>query len=75
MPTTNPRVHVTFDSTMYNALNGLAGSTKRSVSNVVRDLVYEAMELHEDLALAKLADQRMRGKPKLIKLDKIDWGD
>lgn len=75
VPTTHPRVNVTFDDATYNALHGLADSRRQSVSNVVRELVFQAMELFEDLELAKIAEERLRGKPKLIDLDDFDWGD
>ncbi len=58
MPTKNPRVNVVLDVQLYAAVSELAENHGVSMSMIMRDLVREAMEIREDVALAQIADQR-----------------
>lgn len=58
MPTKNPRVNVVLDTQLYVAVSELAKGHGVSMSMIMRDLVKEAMEIREDVALAQIADQR-----------------
>ncbi len=58
MPTKNPRVNVVLDEQLYDAVSELSQGYGVSMSMVMRDLVREAVEIREDLALAQIADQR-----------------
>jgi len=59
MPARNPRVSVVLERPLYERLQALAQEGV-SVSSVVRDLIREALEIEEDLALAQLAEDRER---------------
>jgi hypothetical protein len=58
MPTANPRIQVMLDTDTGNLLTTLAATEKRSVSSLAADLIREALELHEDMALSKHGDDR-----------------
>jgi hypothetical protein len=58
MPTKNARVNVVMEEPLYRAVGQLAKERGLSMSMVVRDLVKEAIELREDLALAIFAGGR-----------------
>ncbi len=65
MTTTNPRLNVTFDRETALILQTISKEEERSISNVIKHLVLEALELHEDMALSKLAHKRASKKQKL----------
>ena len=58
MPATNPRVNVVLESPLFQAVARLARKEGVSLSLKVRDLVREAVELHEDQYLASVAAER-----------------
>ena len=58
MPTKNARINVVMEKTLYSAVSELAKKQGLSMSLTVRDLVREAIELREDLTLARFAEQR-----------------
>jgi hypothetical protein len=58
MPTKNPRINVVLDKTLYKSVRSLARKDRVSLSTKVRDLLKEALELHEDLDLVAIAEQR-----------------
>jgi predicted DNA-binding protein len=58
VPTKNARVNVVMEKGLYGAVSMLAKESGLSMSMAVRDLVKEAIELREDLALAQFAEQR-----------------
>ncbi|MBI3794145.1 MAG: toxin-antitoxin system, antitoxin component [Nitrospinae bacterium] len=58
MPTTNPRINVVLEKPVYEGVARLAKRDGVSLSLKVRDLVREAMETDEDVALAKVAEKR-----------------
>lgn len=57
MPTKNPRINVTFEEMTINFLSQLAYKERKSLAAVVRDLVLEALDAHEDLYLSKIAEK------------------
>jgi hypothetical protein len=59
MPTKNPRVNIVVEPRLYNVMHDLATSRGVSMSSIARDLILEAINLREDVALAALADTRM----------------
>jgi hypothetical protein len=59
VPTTLPRVNVPFERPIYELLEEISKSEKTSLSQVVAGLVKTALELAEDLALAKEAQKRL----------------
>ncbi|MBM4421695.1 MAG: hypothetical protein FJ034_08990 [Chloroflexi bacterium] len=60
MPTKNPRVNVVLERPLYDALGRAARREGSSLSTKARDLLREALEAHEDLALAEIAEARAR---------------
>jgi hypothetical protein len=60
VPTKNPRVNIVVEPPLYSAMQDLAESEGVSVSTVARDLIREAIDLREDVALATLADTRVK---------------
>lgn len=58
MPAKNPRINVVLEKPLYQAVERLAVREGVSLSHKVRDLVKEALEIEEDLALAALAEKR-----------------
>jgi len=59
MPTKNQRVNIVIEPPLYRALHDLATSEGVSMSAIARDLIREALNLREDVALAAVADTRM----------------
>lgn len=60
MPTKNPRINLVLEKSLYRQIQRLAKSEGVSLSLKVRDLIKEALEAHEDIALAKVAEERER---------------
>ncbi len=60
MPAKNPRVIAVLGRPLYDALSRLARREGMSLSLKARDLLREALEVHEDVALARIAEQRER---------------
>jgi transcriptional antiterminator Rof (Rho-off) len=60
MPAKNPRVNVVLERPVYDALGRLARRDGTSLSAKARDLLREALELHEDVGLARIGEERER---------------
>ncbi|MBI4633824.1 MAG: antitoxin, RHH family protein [Deltaproteobacteria bacterium] len=60
MPTKNPRLNIVVEPPLYRAMQDFATSEGVSMSTVARDLIREAIDLREDVALAALADTRIK---------------
>jgi hypothetical protein len=58
MPTQNPRINVVLDDNLYQSVRFLAEKDSVSLSAKIRDLVKEALEVQEDIALAAIAEKR-----------------
>jgi hypothetical protein len=58
MPAKNPRINVVLEKPLYNSVHHLAEKDGVSLSLKVRDLIKEALEIHEDEALSRFADHR-----------------
>lgn len=73
MPTKNPRVNVVLEKPLYNTIEHLAKKDGVSMSLKMRDLVREALELEEDIALSKFAEEREHtfNKTKALKHDEV----
>jgi predicted DNA-binding protein len=57
MSTKNPRINVTFEESTAGFLSTLAKQKHQSVASLVRELALEALEMHEDLYLSKIAEE------------------
>ena len=58
MPAQNPRINVVLDNSLYQNVQLLAEKDNVSLSSKVRDLLKEALEIHEDMALSAFAEKR-----------------
>jgi U3 small nucleolar RNA-associated protein 14 len=58
MPTKNPRINVALEKPIYSMIEKIAKEKGISMSMVTRDLVREALEIHEDAVLAEFAEER-----------------
>jgi len=58
MPTKNPRINVAVDNELYRTIQALSRKRGVSMSMVARDLIREAVDIEEDLALADFAAER-----------------
>lgn len=64
MPTKNPRVNVVLNPRIYADVQTLSEARGLSMSSIVEDLVEEALEIQEDIALTALADKRKKSLKK-----------
>jgi len=60
MPSQNPRINVVLDNFLYQNVRLLAERDDVSLSAKVRDLLKEALEIQEDIALSAFAEKRER---------------
>jgi len=58
MPTTNPRLNITFQPETVLLLARLAKSEQKSVARLTKELVLDALDRREDVALSLLAERR-----------------
>jgi predicted DNA-binding protein len=72
MPTKNPRVNIVIEPPLYGIMCDLATSGGVSLSTLARDLIREAIDLREDVALAALADKRMKTFDRKVALSHKD---
>lgn len=59
MPTVLPRVNVAFDPSTFEILEEISKAEHASLSHIVSKLVRYALELAEDLAIVKTAEDRL----------------
>ncbi len=63
MPTKNPRVNITLEDSSMESLDSLAKHQNKSVAGLAKELLLEALERHEDLALSTVAEERDSDEP------------
>jgi hypothetical protein len=66
MPTKKPRFNITFNPEEVAILSTLAKQELKSVSCIAKELMWEALERREDMALSRLADARMKVSKKIV---------
>ena len=73
MPTTKPRINVILEETLYKCVEEMADRDGVSLSLKARDLIREALESQEDVALTTFADAREKTyrKSKALKHDEV----
>jgi predicted DNA-binding ribbon-helix-helix protein len=73
MPTTKSRINVILEDPLYETIEQLAERDGVSLSMKVRDLVKEALEIREDIALTSFAEEREKTfrKSKSLKHDEV----
>jgi hypothetical protein len=75
MPTKNARINVVLEKPLYALIDELSRERGVSKSLLVRDLVVQAIDLNEDQALARFADERTKSFDKSKALTHKDvWG-
>jgi len=60
MPTTKPRINIILEEPLYKTIEELADRDGVSLSLKARDLIREALEIREDVALASFAEARVK---------------
>lgn len=60
MPSAHPRINTVLEPPVYEAVRRLAAQDGVSLSQKVRDLVREALDLLEDAALEEVVNQRWK---------------
>ena len=58
MPSQNPRINIVLENFLYQNIRLLAKKDNVSLSAKVRDLLKEALEIQEDVALSRFAEER-----------------
>lgn len=58
MPAKNPRINVVLDASAFEKVRSLAEKDKVSLSTKAKELIKEALEVHEDLFLKGFAEDR-----------------
>lgn len=58
MPSKNPRINIVVDPPLYELIEQRAERQGVSMSLATRDLIKEALEMEEDVALGQLAEER-----------------
>jgi hypothetical protein len=73
MPTKNPRVNMVLEPTLFEALQRMAERDGVSLSLKARDLIREAIESSEDVALGWVARERERSfkREKALRQDQV----
>jgi predicted DNA-binding protein len=64
MPTKNPRINVVLTPRLYADVQTLSEARGLSMSSVVEELIEDALEIQEDIALAAFADERKKSLKK-----------
>lgn len=73
MPVKNPRINVVLERPLYNAIERLATTEGISLYLKVRDLLKQALEIEEDIALSAFAKRREETftKSKALRHDEV----
>ena len=76
MPAKNPRINVVLEKPLYEAIKRIAKKEGISISLKARDLLREALEIHEDMILGEIASEREKTfrRDKALSHDEI-WKD
>ena len=64
MPTLNPRIHTVLEPSLHKVVAFLAKKEGLSLSQKVRDLVKESVELWEDKGLEMIIEERRKSSNK-----------
>ena len=54
----NPRINITFEQETVNLLGFLAKQEEKTISNLVKELILEALSRREDMVLSSIAESR-----------------
>ena len=70
MAVKHPRVNISFEAATAGLLSELAYQEHKSVAGLAKELILEALDRREDLALSNLAE--IRDKPDVIQIKHED---
>ena len=54
----NPRINIDFEEETTNLLNSLAKQEHKTISNLVKELILDALDRREDMVLSAIAETR-----------------
>jgi predicted DNA-binding ribbon-helix-helix protein len=76
MPTKNPRINVVLEKPTYEAIKKIARNEGVSISLIARDLLRDALEVHEDILMGQVATEREKGlkRRKALSHEEV-WSD
>jgi hypothetical protein len=58
MPAKNPRINIVLDKSLFHTIELMAKTEGVSLSMKARDLLKDALEVHEDVILAEIGERR-----------------
>ncbi len=67
MPTKNPRINITFEEATAHLITSLAKQERKSISNLAKELILEALDRREDMVLSAIAEARDTAQAKRVK--------
>ena len=70
MPTKNPRLNVVLDTELYEIVEKISKQEDKSMSVVAKELITDALEKNEDMALSEMVMKREAKSKKTIPHDK-----
>ena len=73
MATVNPRLNITLDAEQLKLISKLARKEKRSRSAVAKNLIEQALDMLEDMALSQISEKRLKTNKKLYTHKEV-WG-
>jgi len=53
-----PHINITFEENTVDLLNYLAKQEDKTISNLIKELVFEALDRREDMVLSAIAESR-----------------
>lgn len=53
-----PHINITFEENTVDLLNSLAKQEDKTISNLIKELVFEALDRREDMILSAIAESR-----------------
>ena len=53
-----PHINITFEENTVDLLNSLAKQEDKTISNLIKELVFEALDRREDMVLSAIAESR-----------------
>lgn len=62
----NPQINITFEEDTVNLLGSLAKQEAKTVSDLVKELILEALSRREDMVLSAIAENRDTENAKMV---------
>ncbi len=71
MPTKNPRIHITMNPEETALLEALADKENKSISSLAHELILDALDRREDIALSAIAQARDQKDEKTLRHEDV----